>query len=458
MLRRISFIFLLLVMFFANSPAAAISYAPNGTTGLSLVYNGNVDDTFFTVNLPWSISFLGSNYSTVYVGSNGYITFASGSSTYSGFSASNPPGPHISIIPADRRLYKLYYAQIGTGTAEAKFVIRVEGVDYSNSGVTHIYEVHFYPSQSYFDIFVVDAPSSGNAGTAGISNGSAYVSTYTIAEESGIRINSVGTIYVDAPQYSSSITNAQQTRKTNLTTNRNSVSGNSIYVDQVGDNNTIAITQTGYNNSIQGINQQRAKLYGNSNNITIKQGNSSDSLGKNLIKLEINTGSNSNTVNLLQGYLVNGTMNASDSDGHIISLGLTGSSNQVNLYQTNDGGSNSGHFAEMNITGSGNNITVNQKNNSTKTFFGSVTGSSNTVSATQQGTGTDFLDLTLTGNGHNVTTNQQGSGNHAATLDLTNAGGSSTVTMTQQGSTAQTYSLQQSCANPAGCSTSITQP
>ena len=71
--------------------------------------------------------------------------------------------------------------------------------------------------------------------------------------------------------------------------------------------------------------------------------------------------------------------------------------------------------------------------------------------------GTHYLDINLSGNGHNVTASQTGAGNHATTLDLTNAGGASTVNVTQQGSTAQTYSLQQSCANAAGCSTTITQ-
>jgi len=56
---------------FFNSKAQAIDYSPNGTTGLNLVYNGDVDDTHFVVSLPWTINFLGSNYGTVYVGSNG---------------------------------------------------------------------------------------------------------------------------------------------------------------------------------------------------------------------------------------------------------------------------------------------------------------------------------------------------------------------------------------------------
>jgi hypothetical protein len=87
----------MLMLFFANSKAEAITYSPNGTTGLNLVYNGGVDDSFFQVNLPWTINFLGSNYGAVYVGTNGYITFASGNSTYYSFSPANPGGPHISI-------------------------------------------------------------------------------------------------------------------------------------------------------------------------------------------------------------------------------------------------------------------------------------------------------------------------------------------------------------------------
>lgn len=257
---------------------------------------------------------------------------------------------------------------------------------------------------------------------------------------------------------SSGITNAQSTRKNNLITNRNNVSGNQIYVDQAGDNNTFNITQSSGNNSIQGINQQNALLKGNSNTVTIKQGNTSDTTGKNLIKLEMNTGSNSNTVKLYQGYNVNGTVNTSDSDGHIISLGLTGSSNQVNVYQTNLGGTNAGHFAELNITGSTNNITVNQKGNGGKTFFSTVNGSSNTVSALQDGTGQDFLDIKLTGNGHTVNASQDGTGNHLGYIDLTNSGGSSTVNLTQTGSTAQSYSITQTCVNPAGCSVTVTQP
>lgn len=260
-----------------------------------------------------------------------------------------------------------------------------------------------------------------------------------------------------APVYSSSISGAQTTRKNNLITNRNNVTNNNIYIDQAGDNNTISIEQSGNNNSIQGINQQRAKLLGNGNNITIKQGDPIDLVGKNLIKLE--TDGTSNTLNLTQGRNpITGLADGAESNGHIISLGLTGNSNNVTAKQSNDGGNNSGHFAEINISGNTNTLNLTQGNNTGKTLFGSVTGNNNSLTASQTGTGADFLDITLTGNGHNVNSAQSGAGNHAATINLTNSGGASSVTLTQGGSTAQTYSIQQSCTNPAGCSVSVTQP
>jgi len=403
----------------------AITYAPNGTSGLNLVYNGNDDDNSYTVNLPWSINFLGTNYNSVYVGTNGYITFSSPNSTYSGFSASNPAGPHISIYPADRRLYKLYYAEIDAGTAQARFVIRAEGVDYSNAAVTYVWEVHFYPGSSYFDIYFVDAPSSGNAGTTGISNGSTYVSTFTTTELTGLRINANGTLDVGTPAYSSSITNAQQTRKTSETAQRTGQSGNLLHIEQIGDNNDITIRQ----------------------GITIT--------GKNRIELYAN--GNNNTLNLNQGYNVDGTVSLSEYNNHYQYLNLSGASNNITTKQIN-GTVNLGHFMETTISGNTNVLNMTQQGTGSKTLFLNVNGGSNSVTTNQKDSGQHYLDLSLTGNGHTVNATQQGTGNHAATINFTNTGGASTLNLNQSGSTNQTYSINQSCANAGGCATTITQP
>ena len=439
---------------FFNSKAQAIDYSPNGTTGLTLVYNGAVDDTFYTVSLPWTVSFLGSTYGTVYVGSNGYVTFASGSSNYSGFSASNPSGPHISIYPGDRMLTKLYYAQLNAGTAEAKFVIRVEGYDYPNStSITHVYEVHFYSGQSYYDLYFIDAPSSGNqnGGTTAISNGSAYVLNLTPTESTGIRINSAATVSTGISggggSYISNITEGQQTNITaNLGRTTALANGNEIYIDQVGSNNTTTITQTGNYNKITGTTQHTATIAGDSNSTTIRQNSGS---GKNLIDLNV-AGTGSNTLNLNQGYLTDGTLSGNQLGGNYQKVDVQGNNNTVTTQQNRDVGT-VGNYMEHSIIGNFNSITSTQSGDN-KLLFNSISGNYNTVNTTQSGTGAQhYIDLTLNGNGNSATVAQSGTTQNKATIVINNLGGSAGVDLTQTGG--QTYNITTNCVTLGGCGT-----
>lgn len=229
---------------------------------------------------------------------------------------------------------------------------------------------------------------------------------------------------VAPPQYNSGITSTQQTSKTANTTLRQAQTGNEVDIEQIGDNN----------------------------NITIRQ--SAGLSGKN--RMSVYANGDSNTINLNQGYNQTGTVDGIDSNNHYQLLNLSGNSNSVTTVQK-DSGTGPGQYMETTISGSNNVIDLKQSNAGGKTLFTNVNGSNNNVGATQRDGGQHYLDIKLLGNGHTVNALQQGSANHAATIDLTNTGGSSTVNMTQQGTTAQTYSIQQSCANPAGCSTTIVQ-
>ena len=420
----------LLLFCFFNTTVKAITYSPNGTSGLSLVYNGGVDDSFFAVNLPWNINFLGSNYGAVYVGTNGYITFSSGNSTYSGFSPSNPGGPHISIIPGDRILTKLYYAERNAGTPQAKFVIRVEGYDYSNAGTTHIYEVHFYSGQSYYDVYFVDSPSSGNqnGGTSAISNGSSYILTYNTTELSGIRINSNGTLYIDTPQ--SGITNSQQT----IVNTTKSTTGSGIYINQAGSGVNISITQQGPNNLIKGQDlSAAAQILGDYNSLTVNQNTSGNVLG-------IDVNGNNNIIDITQ------------NKNQRALVGITGSSNSLTMEQQIFGVSGE-HFAKINIEGNSNTVDTSQKDSGNKILFTDIQGDNNTVDVKQWGTGQHFLDLTL-GDSNTVNVTQDGSGSHNATINL--SGNPTTLNLTQDASTNQNYYLQQLCTT-ATCSATVTQ-
>ena len=438
---------------FFNSKAQAIDYSPNGTTGLTLVYNGAVDDTFYTVSLPWTVSFLGSTYGTVYVGSNGYVTFSSGNNTYSGFSASNPSGPHISIYPGDRMLTKLYYAQLNAGTAEAKFVIRVEGYDYPNStSITHIYEVHFYSGQSYYDIYFIDAPSSGNqnGGTTAISNGSAYVLNFSSTESTGIRINSGATVSTGISGGGSYISNITEGQQTNITANLGRTTalanGNEIYIDQVGSNNITTITQTGNYNKITGTANQTATIAGDSNNTTIRQNSGT---GKNLIDLNV-TGTGSNTLNLNQGYLTDGTLSGNQLGNNYQKIDVQGNNNSLTTQQNRDVGT-VGNYMEHTVIGNYNSITSTQSGDN-KLLFNSISGNYNTVNTTQSGTGAQhYIDLTLTGAGNSATVNQSGNTQNKATIVINNLGGPAGINLTQTGG--QTYNITTNCVTLGGCGT-----
>jgi hypothetical protein len=431
MLSTLSKVVVSLLLFCSfNTTVKAINYSPNGTSGLNLVYNGMVDDTFFVVPMPWTVSFLGSNYGSVYVGSNGYITFSSGNNTYSGFSPSNPGGPHISIIPGDRYLQKLYYAQLNSGTPDAKFVIRVEGVDYSNQAITHIYEVHFYSGKSYYDIYFIDSPSSGNqnGGTSAISNGSSYTLTYSTTELSGIRINSNGTIYIDTPQ--SGITNSQQT----IVNTTKSITGSGIYINQAGSGVNISITQQGPNNLIKGQDlSSAAQILGDYNSLTVNQNTSGNVLG-------IDVNGNNNTIDITQ------------NKNQRALVGITGNSNSLTMEQQIFGVSGE-HFAKINIVGNSNTVDTSQKDSGNKILFTDIQGSNNTVDVKQWGTGQHFLDLTL-GNSNTVNVTQDGSGSHNATINL--SGNPTTLNLTQDSSTGQNYYLQQVCTTGT-CSATVTQ-
>jgi hypothetical protein len=224
-----------------------------------------------------------------------------------------------------------------------------------------------------------------------------------------------------APVYSSGITGAQTARKNSETTQRTSQNGNEINIDQIGDNNSI----------------------------TIRQGVSAT--GKNRIELYSN--GSGNTYNLNQGYLIDGTVVGGDSSNHYLYLNVTGSNNTITKQQTG-----TTNFNETTVSGNTNNLTNIQQGNSPKILFQNIVGNSNTVTTNQKDTGQHYLDISLTGTGHNVNAIQEGTGSHAATIQFTNSGGASSLNLNQSGATNQTYSIQQSCTNPAGCSATVTQP
>jgi len=115
---------------------------PNGLT-----FTGNADDGFWTVTLPFSITYLNQSYSVVYIGTNTYITFGAGSTEYAQLGSSTPALPKIMISANDNLAYRIYQGIEGS-FPNRTFRIRWEGHNFYQGGNANspdmIYEVTFY--------------------------------------------------------------------------------------------------------------------------------------------------------------------------------------------------------------------------------------------------------------------------------------------------------------------------
>ena len=245
--------------------------------------------------------------------------------------------------------------------------------------------------------------------------------------------------------YTSSISSAQTQQ---ITTSRAVThSGNGIYINQVGNSNSLTIDQDGNDNLIAGVGTTTnsildADITGNNNTTTLSQ------MGDNNVMLFDITGDyNSTTID--QG----GTVGADDNR---LEFDINGDYNTLSVTQKhNNGIGNNGHFFALDLDGDSNNILASQLNDGDKKAFLSIQGDDNDIDLIQQGTGSHYVEIT-TGSDQTVDITQDGSGQHNASVNMT--GYSSTLDLTQSGSTNQTYSINQNCLTSTGCgTTTVTQ-
>ena len=134
--------------------AASLTSSTPGSPG-ALTFNGNTDDGYWIVPLPWNVSFNGASYSTIYIGTNSYITFSSGATSYGGLGLTNPAVPKIMISSQDNSCQRIYYGTEGS-SPNRTYRIRWEGT--ASFGGTlgspnMVYEAVFYEAfTNQFDI------------------------------------------------------------------------------------------------------------------------------------------------------------------------------------------------------------------------------------------------------------------------------------------------------------------
>ena len=154
------------------------------TTGWTQIQSTSRDDASLNVPFGFNTSFNTTSYNGVYVGSNTYLTFGSGSSNYSGLSVSNPAIPGVHMCAADNSYQKVFYKLDNANTMR----VRYEGNNATSGTVgtpTIVYEAVFYSGQSYFDLHM--GPNSrcgGDTTPPTITNitSSKNNGTYTVGE------------------------------------------------------------------------------------------------------------------------------------------------------------------------------------------------------------------------------------------------------------------------------------
>jgi hypothetical protein len=176
----------------------------------------------------------------------------------------------------------------------------------------------------------------------------------------------------------------------------NAITSNSIYIQNIGDNNTVNIEQFSRFNAVRGVNGSPDMLINGSNNtITINQGTATTVLGNNLAEVSI-----------------------------------TGNGNTVSLTQQNNG-----KYTELVMNGTGNQLTAQQNDAGGKSAFFNVLGNSNVITTTQSGSGNHFLDISAPYGGLNATITQSGASQKLFQLIINNPGIGVTVSQTAASTT-----------------------
>jgi hypothetical protein len=178
------------------------------------------------------------------------------------------------------------------------------------------------------------------------------------------------------------------------------VGANEIYIEQVGDNSAITITQDGSSNRI-GTALAPAYIGSGSNTVTIDQVGSGNELD-----LVVNGAATDVIVDVVGSNNIStidcGTTASASCSGSFIKQAINGDDNIVT--QNLGGGAN--HTSEITIAGSTNTVTHTSTNTGIASANITVTGDTNTIGVTQSGTTAKSVTVNSTGNNNNISINQ----------------------------------------------------
>jgi hypothetical protein len=198
---------------------------------------------------------------------------------------------------------------------------------------------------------------------------------------------------------------------------------NSVYIDQIGNNSAIDVTQTGIDN-VLGNNTNKAVFYGDNQGVTISQIGSFNTSVMNVqgstTTLNATVTGDSNKVNVACGVTGslcnqsaitaaatgdNNTINISGGAKSTLDASVTGDGNTANIVSTTT--NLNGATAKIIQTGGdANSITVTQNGPAGLNGFQAkvdVTGGGNIIGVTQTGTVDSTVNIKSNGNNNNIT-------------------------------------------------------
>lgn len=185
---------------YSNTTTNVVSYTATSITNSILGNSGmtqisgmqSIDDTFAAINLPFPVTYAGTTYNIVYLSSNGYLTFQSGSAAYASLSATNPSLPKIFFFGGDRRILNAFYQTSGVAPNRT-FRIRSEnGVGAGSTTLGCVAEIIFYENSTNIDIHYDINGASGSLAGA-YSNNSAYA-TWSNSPSTSFRIGNFSSV------------------------------------------------------------------------------------------------------------------------------------------------------------------------------------------------------------------------------------------------------------------------
>jgi hypothetical protein len=200
---------------------------------------------------------------------------------------------------------------------------------------------------------------------------------------------------------------------------------NSIYIDQVGDNSTITVTQKGQSNKI-GTEQNRVIIQGNAQTVEVTQEGNNNAINGSIeqadnIAYDTTVTGDNNTLTYDQG-------GSGSVAGSTKTLTVTGDSNSLTFNQGTTS-SATGATQTIAITGDTNTYTSTINADDVVNTM-TVAGDGNTIAMTQDGTAGKNVEMTLTGSTNSVTVNQKSTTN-VDTLKLNSTSTGSTITINQ---------------------------